>query len=329
MAETSKVGVVRKAIDVAGIVQGVGFRPFVYRLAHECQLSGFIVNTPGGVTIEVQGDAEVIDRFLERLPAEIPPLAKITAFVPRDAEPQSDSAFRIVSSRRDAPPRALISPDVAVCGDCLREMMSPRDRRFRYPFINCTNCGPRFTIIRDIPYDRAGTSMASFRMCAACQAEYNDPSNRRFHAQPNACWDCGPQLQLWSADGSHINTAEPIREAAHFLEHNSIVAVKGLGGFHLACNARSEAAVRLLRERKRRVEKPFAGGWKISSASALSTKAPGNFCSRSHGPSFFSRARQKPVSQAVSPRAIAFLASFYRTPRFIIFFFPVESSMRW
>jgi hydrogenase maturation protein HypF len=258
MGETSKVGVVRKAIDVTGIVQGVGFRPFVYRLAHDCQLTGFIANTPAGVTIEVQGGMEDIERFLERFPAEIPPLAKITAFVPRDAEPQPDAAFRIVSSRLDAPPRALISPDVAVCNDCLREMMNPRDRRFRYPFINCTNCGPRFTIIRDIPYDRARTSMASFPMCAACQAEYNDPANRRFHAQPNACWDCGPQLQLWLADGSLVNTAEPIREAARLIEQNSIVAVKGLGGFHLACNARSEAAVNLLRERKRRVEKPFA-----------------------------------------------------------------------
>jgi hydrogenase maturation protein HypF len=251
-------GVMRKAIDVSGIVQGVGFRPFVYRLAHECQLTGFIANTPAGVTIEVQGEAGDIARFLERFPAEIPPLAKITGLVPRDAEPQSDAAFRIVPSRLDAPPRALISPDVAVCSDCLREMMNPRDRRFRYPFINCTNCGPRFTIIRDIPYDRARTSMASFQMCAACQAEYDDPANRRFHAQPNACWDCGPQLYLWLADGSQVNTAEPIREAARLIEQDSIVAVKGLGGFHLACNARSEAAVQLLRERKRRVEKPFA-----------------------------------------------------------------------
>ncbi|MGB7844339.1 MAG: carbamoyltransferase HypF [Candidatus Acidiferrum sp.] len=258
MAEASKMGVVRKAIDVTGIVQGVGFRPFVYRLAHECQLTGFIANTPAGVTIEVQGDAAGIECFLERLPAEIPPLAKITAFVPRDVEPQTDAAFRIVSSRLGAPARALISPDVAVCDDCLLEMMNPRDRRFRYPFINCTNCGPRFTIIRDIPYDRARTSMARFQMCAACQAEYDDPADRRFHAQPNACWDCGPQLQLWLADGSHVNTAEPIREAARLIERNSIVAVKGLGGFHLACNARSEPAVNLLRERKGRVEKPFA-----------------------------------------------------------------------
>jgi hydrogenase maturation protein HypF len=258
MEESSRAVVVRKAIDVTGIVQGVGFRPFVYRLAHECNLTGFIANTPAGVTIEAQGDAESVERFLERLPAELPPLAKITSLVPRDTESQAETSFRIVSSRLDAPPKALISPDVAVCADCLREMMNPRDRRFRYPFINCTNCGPRFTIIRDIPYDRARTSMASFGMCAVCQAEYDDPTNRRFHAQPNACWDCGPQLQLWAADGSHINIAEALREAARLLEKDAVVAVKGLGGFHLACNARSEVAVNTLRERKRRVEKPFA-----------------------------------------------------------------------
>lgn len=258
MAEASRIEVVRKAIEVTGFVQGVGFRPFVYRLANECKLVGFIANTPAGVSIEVQGDAEGVDRFLERLPKEIPPLAKLSSFVSRDAEPRSDPVFRIVSSRLDAPPKALISPDVAVCGDCLREMMNPRDRRFRYPFINCTNCGPRFTIMRDIPYDRARTSMASFQMCGACQAEYNEPANRRFHAQPNACWDCGPQLQLWSADGSPKDVAEPLREVARLIDQGGVVAVKGLGGFHLACDAKDEAAVDRLRERKERVEKPFA-----------------------------------------------------------------------
>ncbi len=258
MAEISKIAVVRKAVDVTGIVQGVGFRPFVYRLAHECDLTGLIANTPAGVTIEVQGDAEQVERFLERLQSDAPPLAKITSLSPREIELESETTFRIVSSRLDAPARALISPDVAVCADCLREMWNPRDRRFRYPFINCTNCGPRFTIIHDIPYDRPRTSMVSFRMCASCQAEYDNPSKRRFHAQPNACWDCGPQLQIWASDGSQIDTAEPLREAALFIEHGSTVAVKGLGGFHLACDARSEAAVSLLRARKKRVEKPFA-----------------------------------------------------------------------
>jgi hydrogenase maturation protein HypF len=258
MAQTSKVTIVRKAIDVTGIVQGVGFRPFVYRLAQECHLTGFITNTPAGVTIEVQGDNELVDQFLSRMQSDAPPLAKITSLNPRDAELQNDAAFLILSSRLDSPAKALISPDVAVCADCLREMMNPRDRRFRYPFINCTNCGPRFTILRDIPYDRVRTSMACFKMCPDCQQEYDDPANRRFHAQPNACWDCGPQLQFWLADGERVDSPEPIREAAKLLERDGIAAVKGLGGFHLACNARSEAAVDLLRNRKRRVEKPFA-----------------------------------------------------------------------
>ncbi|HYW65890.1 MAG TPA: Sua5/YciO/YrdC/YwlC family protein, partial [Candidatus Dormibacteraeota bacterium] len=258
MTPASQTGVLRKAIDVTGLVQGVGFRPFVYRLANECNLAGFIANTPAGVSIEVQGPAESVAGFLARLPQEIPPLAKITSLVPRDVELQPDTTFLILSSRLDRPPKALISPDVAVCEDCLREMADPRDRRFRYPFINCTNCGPRFTIIRDIPYDRARTSMASFKMCAACQAEYDDPANRRFHAQPNACWDCGPQVQLLDDNGARLEVAEPIREAARLLECGAIVAIKGLGGFHLACDAENDAAVDRLRERKRRVEKPFA-----------------------------------------------------------------------
>ncbi len=249
---------VRKAIDVTGIVQGVGFRPFIYRLANECNLVGFIANTPAGVSIEVQGSAESMAAFFTRLPQETPPLARITSLLPRDVEPQPETAFRILSSRLDQPPRALISPDVAACEDCLREMTDPRDRRFRYPFINCTNCGPRFTIIHDIPYDRARTSMDSFKMCPACQAEYDDPSNRRFHAQPNACWDCGPQARLLDDKGEYVDLADPLREAARLLECGAIVAIKGLGGFHLACDAENEATVDRLRDRKRRVEKPFA-----------------------------------------------------------------------
>jgi len=258
MTETSPMAVLRKAVDVTGIVQGVGFRPFVYRLANACGLSGFIANSPAGVSIEVEGPADRVEEFLERLPKEIPPLAKVTSLSLRDARAQGGDSFRIVSSHLGEPPKALISPDVAVCEDCLREMGNPRDRRFRYPFINCTNCGPRFTILRDIPYDRSRTSMAAFLMCAACQAEYDDPTNRRFHAQPNACWDCGPQVQLLSATGERMDVVEPIRETSRLLQQGKIVAVKGLGGFHLACDAKNEAAVDLLRERKRRVEKPFA-----------------------------------------------------------------------
>jgi len=257
-SDASANGVVRKSINVTGFVQGVGFRPFVYRLANECNLVGCIANTPAGVSIEVQGPVAAVESFLTRLPQEVPPLAKIILLTPHDAEPQGDTSFRILASRLDQPPGALISPDAAVCEDCLRELMNPRDRRFRYPFINCTNCGPRFTIIRDIPYDRARTSMTSFRMCAACRAEYDDPENRRFHAQPNACWDCGPQVRLLSAEGEWLDVAEPVREAARLLEQGSTVAIKGLGGFHLACDAKSEVAVDRLRSRKRRVEKPFA-----------------------------------------------------------------------
>src|SRR5882757_6579131 len=258
MTEIVRTRVARKVIDVAGIVQGVGFRPFVYRLANECGLTGLIANTPAGVSIEVQGEAEAVERFLERLPKEVPLRTKITVLAPREAELQPETEFRIAPSRMDAAARALISPDLSVCEDCLRELMNPRDRRFRYPFINCTNCGPRFTITRDIPYDRARTSMAKFKMCAACQAEYENPASRRFHAQPNACWDCGPEMGLLAADGARMDAAEPIREAARLLQQGSVVAVKGLGGFHLACDAQNEKAVGKLRERKKRVEKPFA-----------------------------------------------------------------------
>src|SRR5882724_10163825 len=258
MTETVRTRVARKAIDLSGIVQGVGFRPYVYRLANECGLTGLIANTPAGVSIEVQGDSEAVERFLERLPKEIPPLAKITGIAPRDAEVRQETEFRIKASNTRAAAKALISPDVSVCEDCLRELTNPRDRRFRYPFINCTNCGPRFTIIHDIPYDRARTSMAKFTMCAACQAEYENPASRRFHAQPNACWDCGPQVALLGADGARADVAEPLREAARLLQQGSVVAIKGLGGFHLACDAQNEKAVAKLRERKRRVEKPFA-----------------------------------------------------------------------
>ena len=248
----------RKAIDVSGIVQGVGFRPFVYRLANQCALAGFIANTPAGVSIEVEGPPEKVDEFLLRLPQEIPPLARVTALSDRELESLGEHTFRIITTRIDRSAQTLISPDIAVCHDCLREMSDPRDRRFRYPFINCTNCGPRFTIIRDIPYDRARTSMDAFKMCAACQSEYDDPANRRFHAQPNACWDCGPQLQLLGKSGALLDVAEPLREAARLLQQGSIVAIKGLGGFHLACDAKNIASVEQLRERKRRVEKPFA-----------------------------------------------------------------------
>lgn len=249
---------VRNKVEVAGIVQGVGFRPFVYRLANVCGLTGSIANTPAGVSIEIQGPQGAVEDFLARLPAEAPPLAHITSVETHEVACNGDLDFRILASQTGASPRALISPDVAVCADCLRELFDPADRRYLYPFINCTNCGPRFTIVRAIPYDRLRTSMAAFRMCPLCQAEYDDPLNRRFHAQPNACWECGPQVEFRDAQGKPLDTSEPIAEAAAHLQAGAVVAIKGLGGFHLACDATNATAVTRLRERKRRVEKPFA-----------------------------------------------------------------------
>jgi len=249
---------VRRQIEVSGIVQGVGFRPYVYRLAIDRQLRGTIRNTPAGVTIEIQGPAETVQNFLERLPAEAPPLARITSFAVLDIPCNGEQDFRIVHSHEGEEVRTLISPDVAICSDCLREMFDPSDRRYRYPFINCTNCGPRFTIIRDIPYDRPSTSMAKFPMCPACLAEYENPLDRRFHAQPNACWECGPRVELWDKSGKRVKCRDPIVEAASALHAGLVVAVKGLGGFHLAADATNPAAVALLRQRKCRVEKPFA-----------------------------------------------------------------------
>ncbi len=258
---------IRKAIEVSGIVQGVGFRPYVYRLATERGLSGTITNTAAGVAIEIQGPQEAVEDFLVRLPVEAPPLARITAVAVRELACDHDLGFRILESRAGEEHQVLISPDVALCADCFRELFDSTDRRYRYPFINCTNCGPRYTIVRDIPYDRARTSMAIFSMCAACQREYDDPENRRFHAQPNACWECGPRVELWNRNGERIEVGEPftasvhgkpIAEAAVHLQAGAVVAVKGLGGFHLAVDATNAAAVERLRERKRRVEKPFA-----------------------------------------------------------------------
>ncbi len=249
---------VRRQIEVSGIVQGVGFRPYVYRLATGRRLSGSIRNTSAGVTIEIQGPPETVQDFVDSLPAEAPPLARITGVAIRELPCNGDHGFCIVHSREGEEVRTLISPDVAICPDCLREMFDTADRRYRYPFINCTNCGPRFTIIRDIPYDRPSTSMAVFPMCAACRAEYENPLDRRFHAQPNACWECGPRVELWDKRGKRIDCPDPIVEAVSALLSGSVVAVKGLGGFHLAVDATNPTAVAKLRQRKRRVEKPFA-----------------------------------------------------------------------
>jgi hydrogenase maturation protein HypF len=249
---------IRRHIEVSGIVQGVGFRPYIYRLAAERHLVGTIRNTSSGVSIEVQGEPSSVEDFVTHLPQDAPPLSRITQIEVAEVPCNGDPEFRIIASHAEERVRTLISPDVATCDDCLREMFDPRDRRYRYPFTNCTNCGPRFTITRSIPYDRPYTSMAPFQMCAACQAEYDDPLNRRFHAQPNACWDCGPQLQLLERSGHNIATDDPLRHSIKLLGAGQIVAMKGLGGFHLAADATNAAAVARLRERKRRAGKPFA-----------------------------------------------------------------------
>ncbi|PYX94745.1 MAG: carbamoyltransferase HypF [Acidobacteria bacterium] len=249
---------VRRHIDVAGIVQGVGFRPYVYRLAVERHLAGNISNTAAGVSIEVQGPSAAIEEFVAELSSHAPALARITDLKIRNLPCSGEHKFRILTSRSEEPAGALISPDVAVCADCRRELFDPGNRRFRYPFINCTNCGPRFTIVRKIPYDRPHTSMAVFPMCPECEAEYQDPLNRRFHAQPNACQVCGPHVELWDNSGEPFGEADPISEALAVLQAGQVLAIKGLGGFHLAVDATLATAVQRLRGRKGRVEKPFA-----------------------------------------------------------------------
>jgi hydrogenase maturation protein HypF len=275
---------VAKHIEITGIVQGVGFRPFVYNLAVAHGLRGWVRNTSGCVEIEVQGHLDAIECFVQQLTAEAPPLARIESISVRDIPSDGFEAFAILKSKSQAGAYQLVSPDIATCADCLRELLDPQDRRNGYPFINCTNCGPRFTIIQDIPYDRPKTTMSKFPMCSDCRAEYEDPTNRRFHAQPNACSVCGPHV--WLVDGrnpacgaqrSHSQQAqslrtpvredgflattgdvEAIRTASCLLKEGQILALKGLGGFHLACDATQAGTVQLLRERKHRPHKPFA-----------------------------------------------------------------------
>jgi len=243
---------------VRGVVQGVGFRPFVYRLATEDHLAGFIGNDTDGVIIELEGPEPRIDSFLKRLTAETPPLARIDSVGLESLAPLGDATFRIIASEVHGRVSTGIPADAATCSDCLQELLDPVDRRYRYPFLNCTNCGPRFTITRRIPYDRPQTSMAVFPMCSECRAEYEDPLNRRFHAQPNACWRCGPRLWLESPDDSMIQSADPVTETIERLIRGEILAIKGIGGFHLAVDATDEAAVARLRQRKHRYGKPLA-----------------------------------------------------------------------
>jgi acylphosphatase len=248
----------RWRIVVEGIVQGVGFRPFVYGLATTRRLAGFVRNSTTGVMIEVEGEPRALGAFLQALRQEPLALAVIARVTCEIVPPTGETAFTVANSQVAEDRRVFVPPDVCTCDDCLRELLNPCDRRYRYPFINCTNCEPRLTIIQNVPYDRERTTMAVFRMCPACQGEYEAPTNRRFHAQPNACPQCGPRLRLLDAAGGEIAGVDPTRRAAALLREGAIVAVKGLGGYHLACDASTHTVVSRLRQKKHREEKPFA-----------------------------------------------------------------------
>ena len=250
----------RRLFEVSGVVQGVGFRPFVYVTASELALSGFVGNSTAGVVIEVEGSPEAVEEFGRRLLTGAPPLAVIEGISQAEMPVRGGTDFTIEESTRGhTESRTLASPDVATCDECLDEMRDPANRRYRHPFITCTNCGPRFTIILDLPYDRAATTMAAFDLCDACRREYEDPADRRFHAQPIACPDCGPVLELVrKKPGITARGADALTGARDALASGAILAVKGLGGYHLACDARNSAAVAELRRRKRRGDKPFA-----------------------------------------------------------------------
>lgn len=249
----------RLKVKLRGAVQGVGFRPFVYRLAKSLGLKGYVINDSKGVEIEVEGEEKELARFLLKLSKDKPPLARIYSQEILYLEPIGYSDFEIRKSKEEGEKEVLILPDIATCEDCLKELFDPSDRRYLYPFINCTNCGPRFTIIEKLPYDRKNTTMKAFKMCSDCEKEYKNPLDRRFHAQPNACPKCGPWVSLYD---NRKNLVAQKQEALSILieeiKKGKIVAVKGIGGFHLVCDATNEKAVRLLRERKRRQEKPFA-----------------------------------------------------------------------
>ncbi len=246
-------------LRIRGAVQGVGFRPFVYRLARSLELSGRVWNTAQGVTIDVEGPEVDLQSFRRRLESETPPMARIHGLETAFLDTVGYGGFQILGSEKNGKPQVVVLPDIAICIDCRTEIDDPTNRRYRYPFTNCTNCGPRFSIIRSMPYDRQNTTMHAFDMCPACRAEYDDPLDRRFHAQPNACHVCGPQLTWWRSDGVTLSTGDrALEEAIAALGEGAIVAVKGLGGFHLVVDAQNSVAITALRLRKRREAKPLA-----------------------------------------------------------------------
>ena len=257
MSAASRAAGIRRRYRVRGVVQGVGFRPFVWTLASRLGLDGSVRNTSGSVLIEVQGTAVQLDTFAARLCDEAPPLARIASLEAEEIPPRRARGFRILDSSRVAGEHQPVSPDAATCADCLAELNDPANRRHHYPFINCTSCGPRFTIIEDLPYDRRSTTMRRFVMCELCRAEYENPADRRFHAQPNACWTCGPRVWFASGSGDEL-PGDAVALAARAVIEGRVVAIKGLGGFQLCCDATSDDAVRRLRVAKRRPAKPFA-----------------------------------------------------------------------
>jgi hydrogenase maturation protein HypF len=258
MSKAARQSLKSASISVRGIVQGVGFRPFVYGLAVKHNLKGWVYNTSEDVKIEVEGETEAIEQFERELETEAPPLAHIENVAIEYHPPRGYKNFEIRQSQAQEGKYQLISPDVATCQACLGELLNPEDRRYRYPFTNCTNCGPRFTIIEDMPYDRPKTTMRYFQMCPQCQSEYDNPLDRRFHAQPNACPKCGPHVELVDNQGNLVTDSNPIAAASQLLKEGKIVAIKGLGGFLLACDATNDTVVKTLRQRKKRSSKPFA-----------------------------------------------------------------------
>jgi len=249
----------RVEVRVKGIVQGVGFRPFVYQKAHQQHLSGFILNDSNGVSIELEGENAAIERFLHALETNPPPLSRIDSLHVKELPTTGSLGFTILESQKNSSAFTMLSPDISLCKQCKTEMQNPRNRRYAYPFINCTDCGPRYTIIKALPYDRKNTSMAKFTMCKECQAEYEDPSNRRYHAEPISCPNCGPTLTLLDCDGKEIaKNSQAITLTCKLIKEAKIVAIKGVGGFHIVCDALNDVAVSALRERKKRPSKPLA-----------------------------------------------------------------------
>jgi len=244
--------VVRKYVTVTGIVQGVGFRPFVYKIACDNNLNGWVSNSSRGVYIDVEGRERDILSFIQKLKTSPPKLSKIDEVFIENREVENYKDFKICPSEREENAMTYISPDIGVCEDCLRDIRNSENKRYRYAFTNCTNCGPRFSIIKKLPYDRPYTTMDEFEMCSECSNEYKDPLNRRFHAQPNACSKCGPKIELINNNGEILNISEPIKETVNLIKKGNIIAIKGIGGFHLCCNGKDSHIINKLRKRKNR-----------------------------------------------------------------------------